>query len=173
MDQTVYLTLHHLGEKAGEPGPHAATIQLDRFARPRREELESGLILRLSQQRIDGGFERDVRVNRFAALELDGLHDSPTIEPRELKAIFEGWLYVDRSQPVDFHGFGAGSADLSVNDQVLTAVTHPEKGETTWSGILLEKGLNRVELTWDTPKEPTAGFQLMWSSIDFEREKIQ
>ena len=172
MDQTVYLTLHHLGEKTGEPGPHAATIQLDRFARPRREELETGLILRLSQQRIDGGFERDVRVNRFAALELDGLHVSPTIEPRELKAIFEGWLYVDRSQPVDFHGFGAGSADLSVNDQVLIAETHPEKGESTWSGVLLEKGLNRLELTWDTPKEPTAGFQLMWSSIDFEREPI-
>ena len=61
MDQTVYLTLHHLGEKSGSRG----NDPVGSVRQTATEELESGLILRLSQQRIDGGFERDVRVNRL------------------------------------------------------------------------------------------------------------
>ena len=172
LDQTVYMTLHHLGAESIQPGPHAAEMRAADSNRPTRDELDHGLTLRLSQQSIEGGFERDIRINRYAALELDTLPVTSVIQPRSLKAVFEGWLYVDRNQQVDFHGVGAGTAELKVNHQIQSRELLIEEGETGWSRVPLTKGLNWVQLSWDTVNEPTAGFQLMWSSPDFEREPI-
>ncbi len=172
LNQTVYLTLHHLGDESEQPGPHAEAAQANALTRPQRGELDHGLVLRLSQQAIDGGFNRDIRVNRYAGLELDAQPVTPVIEPRALRAVFEGWLYVDRNQEVDFHGVGAGTAELKINRQTPSHVLLSEKGEITWARVPLTKGLNWVELSWDTAEEPKAGFQLLWSSPDFEREPV-
>jgi mono/diheme cytochrome c family protein len=114
----------------------------------------------------------DARHDRLIALYVpSGTPPSPFLAPGPFRAHWEAALSVPLRSTVSFSFEGAGSATLSVND-VPVLEEGGQLGTKTSAPITLNKGRNKIAISYASPDSGDAVFRLFWSGKDFGREPL-
>jgi mono/diheme cytochrome c family protein len=106
----------------------------------------------------------------LALFVAQGLAPTPFLPPGPFTAEIDGQLTVDLRDDYHFRAELSGSARLTVGEVVVLTATGSRTPATTTKPIRLNRGMNRIKVTYTSPPSADAYLRLYWSSpaIDWE-----
>lgn len=171
VENFVHGTIHQLDERSGAewlgPNPIARTRQT-------RIELTNeapGLVQTFISS--TGDAQPDTRRSRLAALWVPaGSPPTPFLDAAPFRCSWEGFLKLELNDEITFELEGHGDATLKINGAVaLEAPGGPLQGVRS-QAVPLRSGLNRFELTYQSPASGDAELRLAWSSKRLPLEPV-
>jgi len=165
--QTIAYTINRLG---------AASMDRSRLHQPQ----SSGLLAAEEQVRLQPGltcrFEQnghqDVRRLRMGALTVPaGTSPSVFLQPGPFQAVADGYLKVPLAGTYRLWIEGRGHAKLILNGKAILSVQDQFDPEQV-AEVQLRRGENRIEFHYQSPRQETPRFRLMWQGADFAAEPI-
>ena len=107
----------------------------------------------------------DARVSRLAALRVpQGAAPTPFLPPGPFTSTWEGFLKMDLSESRTFHAVGRGHVSIKVNGAEAVPLTDLSQPAPPARLTSLRGGLNRLQLTYESPASGEAWVRLYWSS---------
>lgn len=167
----VHNTIHRLGARTGRELLGASAIASTAERAPTLAQQAPGLIQQIARR--DAPEHPDTRVARLAAFYLPPqAPPTPFLEPGPVRVTWSGFLKMDLNDERVFHADGAGALKLCLNDTVvLDAPAGALTGQVS-RAVPLRSGLNRLELTYESPADGPAEVRLSWSSKRLPLEPV-
>ena len=152
-------------------------------ARPDLKQLGPGLmqeIRPLPQKQVSGTrrlttvpLEADYRTTRMAALHVpQGTDPSPFVPSGSFSSNWEGYIRSPLNTKVQFSFEGNGSVRMLVNGDVVTSRAGGLRSGLRSDPLGLIGGLNRIEISYQSPHSGDATFRLFWSSDEWRTEPV-
>ncbi len=190
----VHNTIHRLGHRSGADLLGAPWVVAAARHQPRLAHPAPGLLETFTATATVGP-ATDARRARLVALRVAaGQPPTPFLPGGPFTAQWSGFLKLDLNGVYQFHAVGRGAVAVRVNGQVATTVM--EDGESYVAKVLaahfqqarsagltppaeparprlpLEAGLNRLEVTYESPPAGEASFRLYWSAAGVPLELV-
>lgn len=117
--------------------------------------------LTLSGSGADEGL--DTRVARIVALYVpEGSAVSPFLEAGPFVSKWEGYLNLKINDYFVFSAQGRGKLMVRINDERVLETEGPDLGSVKSGEIDMKKGPNRIQVTYESPKNGDSEFRLYW-----------
>lgn len=140
---------------------------------PADEKIEPGLTLTITPAKGDPAAVGDKRTARLVSLYVPaGQPPTPFTEPGAFTATFEGYIVKDVWDKVEFVVQGTGSVTLTVNGKELMNQAGPELAGKPSEKIRLDKGKNRIAVTYRSPATGDARLRLLWIGSEYGIEPV-
>ncbi|MHB8519191.1 MAG: DUF6797 domain-containing protein [Limisphaerales bacterium] len=169
----VHNTIHALGNRSGQSWlgePVVTTSQRARFALEREA---SGLVQTFVSQAATATHPVDTRVSRLAALRVsEGAPPTPFLPPGPFVSTWSGFIRLDLSDTYVFRAIGRGKVAVRVNDETAIPLSDTSRVELTNRAVRLTGGLNRIEVTYESPPTGEASVRLYWANDKLPMEPV-
>jgi len=171
IDNFVHHTIHKLGARAGLDMLGAGAVSRTRETKIELGREAAGLVEVLTSKKNPS--QTDVRRVRLPALFVPAqTPPTPFLDAGMFEANWEGFLKLDLPEEVVFGIEGNGSARLRINDQLVYDESASSLGNLPSKPVTLHAGLNRLQLTYQSPPKSDAEFRLTWKSKRFPQEPV-
>lgn len=115
----------------------------------------------------------DWRVDRLAALAVPaGDGPSSLLPSGAFRALADGFVQLPLRDRITFSVQGRGSVSLHLNDQLVLAGEGEDLSMIARRTVPLHKGLNRIQIAYESPPSGDAWMRIEWSGSEFGTEAI-
>jgi mono/diheme cytochrome c family protein len=165
--RTLYYTVNEVGKGRMDPTKLTRAKRSGPLKADEEASLRPGLIVRFVQ-----GGRKDARHSRLAALFVPrGTCPTPFLDADSFQAVFDGYVRVPLPGEYVFRLRGYGNARLRINGkEILNG--GGDLAALPAARVVLRRGLNAIELHYDSPKDADASVRLFWEGEDFTEEAV-
>jgi cytochrome c2 len=171
VENFVHGTIHGLDAKSGADWLGTGAIARAEEAPAKLAHEAPGLVQTFTSTANAG--QQDTRRSRLAALFLPaGSAPTPFLDAGPFRCRWEGFLKLELNDEITFETAGRGEAMLKLNGEVVLDARDSKLSAGRSKPVSLRSGLNRFELSYQSPPSGDAEFRLAWSSKRLPPEPV-
>ena len=170
----VHNTIHALGAQGADTWLGEPVLAAMPQAEPQIQQEAFGLVQTLVSKAPGAEGAVDTRQSRLVALHVPaGTGASPFLVPGPFTSTWTGFVKTEVSDTYGFLAVGTGRVSVAVNDRVVIPAGEASPASATnYFWATLKGGLNRVEVSYESPASGDARLRLLWSTARLAMEAV-